>query len=103
MARLRLRKYFDRSFRDNTETAFTTDQKRIQLQSRRMLRHRPGTQNFPVRQDRFQAEHLLAHGAIDAGAIADTVSGYGAADGGHRHRPRVMAENKVEGVKPLVE
>ena len=62
-----------------------------------------GADDFARREHDFEADNLLAHGAVLGGEIADAVGGDCAADGGDGLAPRIVADEVVGVLEDFIE
>src|SRR5262245_52860893 len=102
-ALLRRGKNPNRCFSDNAKAALTTDEKRFEIDTGGRLRHGSGAEDFAVRQNGFESEDLLAHGAVESAAVPHTIGGNGASHRGNRQCPGVMAKHEIVSVQSFLQ
>ena len=94
-AGLRLGEQLDGRLGDDAHAAFGADDGADELGAAALPGERPGADDLPVAQDHLDGAHLLPHGSVPAGEVADAIGGDGTADGGDGQTPWVVAQDEA--------
>src|SRR5439155_5445052 len=80
--------------RHDAEGPFGSDEQALEVQARRRPHRGTRSDDAPVREDRLEAEHLVAHRTAEVSAISDPVRPDRSAQGRARPGPRIVTESQ---------